>query len=93
MIGGAAVLAASIQAPLAAIVLLRELTHKVDGLMAPMLLAVVEATVLSRLLRAHSIYSARLPGTSVDANEPSCGDIDGSVTTEGAPLPGDVFPS
>ncbi len=52
LIGGAAVLAASMQAPLAAVVLLLELTHKVDGLMVPMLLAVVEATVLSRLLRA-----------------------------------------
>jgi len=51
-----------------------ELTHKVDGLMAPMLLSVVEATVISRLLRARSIYSARLPGTSVDAHEASYGD-------------------
>jgi H+/Cl- antiporter ClcA len=91
VIGGAAVLAASMQAPLAAIVLLLELTHKVDGLMVPMLLAVVEATVLSRLLRAHSIYSARLPGTSVDAHEPSYGDIDGTVAAEGATLPGDVL--
>ena len=56
VIGGAAVLAASMQAPLAAVVLLLELTHKVDGLMVPMLLAVVEATVVSRLLRARSIY-------------------------------------
>ena len=76
VIGGAAVLAASMQAPLAAVVLLLELTHKVDGLMVPMLLAVVEATVISRLLRAHSIYSARLPGSSVDAHEASYGDID-----------------
>jgi H+/Cl- antiporter ClcA len=80
------------QAPLAAIVLLLELTHKVDGLMVPMLLAVVEATVLSRLLRAHSIYSARLPGSPVDAHEPSYGDSDGSVGAERAALPGDVFP-
>lgn len=92
VIGGAAVLAASMQAPLAAIVLLLELTHKVDGLMVPMLLAVVEATVLSRLLRAHSIYSARLTGTSTDAHEPSYGDSDGTVAAEGAALPADVFP-
>jgi H+/Cl- antiporter ClcA len=92
VIGGAAVLAASMQAPLAAVVLLLELTHKVDGLMVPMLLAVVEATVLSRLLRAHSIYSARLPGAAVDAHEPSYGDIDVSVTAEGATLPGDILP-
>ena len=93
VIGGAAVLAASMQAPLAAVVLLLELTHHVDGLMVPMLLAVAEATVLSRLLRARSIYSARLPGTSVDAHEASYGDIDVAVTPDGrAMLPGDVFP-
>jgi CIC family chloride channel protein len=82
VIGGAAVLAASMQAPLAAVVLLLELTHKVDGLMVPMLLAVVEATVISRLLRARSIYSARLPGSTVDAHEASYGDrMDPSMTT------------
>ena len=82
VIGGAAVLAASMQAPLAAVVLLLELTHKVDGLMVPMLLAVVEATVISRMLRARSIYSARLPGSTVDAHEASYGDrMDPSMTT------------
>ena len=83
VIGGAAVLAASMQAPLAAVVLLLELTHKVDGLMAPMLLAVVEATVISRLLRARSIYSARLPGTFVDAHEASYGDLGVNVAGSG----------
>jgi CIC family chloride channel protein len=82
VIGGAAVLAASMQAPLAAVVLLLELTHKVDGLMVPMLLAVVEATVISRLLRARSIYSARLSGISVDAHEAGYGDIDVGVTAD-----------
>jgi chloride channel protein, CIC family len=80
VIGGAAVLAASMQAPLAAVVLLLELTHKVDGLMVPMLLAVVEATVISRLLRARSIYSARLPGTSIEAHQASYEDVDGSIS-------------
>jgi H+/Cl- antiporter ClcA len=81
------------QAPLAAVVLLLELTHKVDGLMVPMLLAVVEATVISRLLRAHSIYSARLPGTTVDAHEASYEDIAG-VTADGrAVSPGDGYPT
>ncbi len=60
IIGGAAALAACMQAPLAAVVLLLELTHHADSLMVPMLLAVVEATVVTRLLRAHSIYSARI---------------------------------
>ncbi len=75
VIGGAAVLAAGMQAPLAAVVLLLELTHKVDGLMVPMLIAVVEATVVSRLLKARSIYSARLPGTGLDAHEVTYGDL------------------
>jgi CIC family chloride channel protein len=60
IIGGAAVLAAAMQGPLAAVVLLLELTHHADALIVPVLLAVVEATVLARLLGAPSIYSARL---------------------------------
>jgi H+/Cl- antiporter ClcA len=60
VIGGAAVLAASMQAPLAAIVLMLELTHKAEGLLVPILLAVVGATIVSRRMGAHSIYSARL---------------------------------
>ncbi|MDQ6775286.1 MAG: chloride channel protein [Actinomycetota bacterium] len=60
IIGGAAVLAASMQGPLTAVVLTLELTHHADALMVPVLLAVAEATILARLLGAPSIYSARL---------------------------------
>jgi H+/Cl- antiporter ClcA len=60
IIGGAAVLAASMQGPLAAVVLMLELTHHADALMVPVLLAVAEATIVSRWLGAPSIYSARL---------------------------------
>jgi len=60
IIGGAAVLGASMQGPLAAVVLLLELTHHAEALMVPILLAVVEATVLTRVLGAPSIYSARI---------------------------------
>lgn len=63
VIGGAAVLGASMQGPLAAVVLILELTHHADGLMVPMLLAVAEATILTRLLGAPSIYAARLPAS------------------------------
>ncbi|MFZ1155019.1 MAG: hypothetical protein WAN93_08955, partial [Solirubrobacteraceae bacterium] len=63
-------------------------------LMVPMLLAVVEATVISRLLRARSIYSARLPGTSVDAQEASYADNDVGVTPDGQTVsPGDGLPT
>jgi H+/Cl- antiporter ClcA len=58
---------AAMQGPLAAVVLLLELTHRADSLMVPILLAVVEATVLARILGAPSIYSVRQ------------GDLQGSV--------------
>jgi len=60
IIGAAAVLAASLQGPLTAVVRLLELTHQGQALMVPILLAVTEATVLTRLIGAPSIYSARL---------------------------------
>jgi len=60
IIGGAAILAASMQGPLSAVVLTLELTHTADGLMVPILLAVAEATIVARVLGAPSIYSARL---------------------------------
>jgi H+/Cl- antiporter ClcA len=60
LLGGAAVLAAAMQGPLAAIVLVIELTRHAGPLMVPMVLAVAEATVVARMLGAPSIYSARL---------------------------------
>jgi CIC family chloride channel protein len=60
IIGGASVLAASMQGPLAAVVLVLELTRTNDGLMVPVLLAVTVATVVARRLGAPSIYSARI---------------------------------
>ncbi|MGA2319650.1 MAG: chloride channel protein [Solirubrobacteraceae bacterium] len=70
IIGGAAVLAAAMQGPLAAIVLLLELTRHADALMVPILLAVVEATVVTRLLGAPSIYSARISAPGSDPGGP-----------------------
>jgi chloride channel protein, CIC family len=60
IIGGGAFLAASMQAPLSGLVLILELTRNFDSLMAPTLLAVIEATIIARRLGAPSIYSARL---------------------------------
>jgi chloride channel protein, CIC family len=60
IVGGAAVLGAAMQGPLAAVVLLLELTHHADALMVPILVGVVEATVVTRMLGAPSIYSARI---------------------------------
>src|SRR3984957_19290271 len=60
VIGGAAFLGAAMQGPLSGVVLMLELTRNFDSLMAPTLLAVTIATVISRRLGAPSIYSARL---------------------------------
>ncbi len=68
IIGGAAVLGASMQGPLAAIVLLLELTRHADTLMVPMMLAVAEATVLARIVGVPSIYSARLGETEAGSD-------------------------
>jgi len=61
LIGGGAFLAASMQGPLAGTVLVLELTGHFNALVVPTLIAVVEASVVARLLGASSIYSARLP--------------------------------
>ena len=60
LIGGGAVLAAAMQGPLSATVLMLELTHSTGSLTVPLLLAAGIATVVARLLGAPSIYSARL---------------------------------
>jgi len=69
LIGGAAVLAASMQGPLSAVVLILELTHSADGLMVPILLAVAGATIVARVLGAPSIYSARLNPDDSEATD------------------------
>lgn len=71
LIGGAAVLAAAMQGPLAATALMLELTGHADTLIIPMLLAIVEATVVARLLRAPSIYSARLSASIEPPSPPA----------------------
>ena len=91
LIGGGAVLAASMQGPLAAIVLMLELAHHTDALIVPLVLATAGATVVARTVGAPSIYSARL-GESASAGataptEPELGgeDRDGGNTPAGRP--------
>ena len=60
LIGGGAVLAAAMQGPLSATVLMLELTHSNGALTVPLLLGACLATVVARLLGSPSIYSARL---------------------------------
>ncbi|MHB1943134.1 MAG: chloride channel protein [Acidiferrobacteraceae bacterium] len=60
VIGGTAILAASMQAPLAAIVLVLELTHHITTIMVPILVAVAGAAVTARMIDRRSVYSGPL---------------------------------
>ncbi|MBA8792901.1 H+/Cl- antiporter ClcA [Friedmanniella endophytica] len=60
MIGAAAMIGAGMQAPLAALALVLELTHDGFSLMVPMVIATVIATAITRWIDGYSIYSARL---------------------------------
>jgi H+/Cl- antiporter ClcA len=73
LIGGAAVLAASMQGPLAATVMMLELAHHSETLLVPMLLAVAGATTVSRVVGAPSIYSARLGEDAARRDRPERG--------------------
>jgi chloride channel protein, CIC family len=61
VVGAAAMLGASMQAPLAGMVLVMELMHGGFSLMVPMLTATAIGTILVRQVDGYSIYSARLP--------------------------------
>ena len=61
VIGAAAMIGASMQAPLAGLVLVLELTHSGFQLMVPIMAATVTATLVARYVDGYSIYSARLP--------------------------------
>jgi len=61
LVGAAAMIGASMQAPLAGLVLVLELTHNGLSLAVPMMAATLIATFLVRQIDGYSIYSARLP--------------------------------
>jgi chloride channel protein, CIC family len=61
MVGAAAMIGAAMQAPLAGLVLVLELTRNGFQLMVPMIAATAIATAVSRYIDGYSIYSARLP--------------------------------
>jgi len=60
IIGAGAVLAAATQGPVSSIVLMIELTYRIDGLMVPLLVAVVGATLTAKWLEPQSIYTSRI---------------------------------
>ncbi len=75
VLGAGAVLAATTQGPISAIVLMMELTGRDRSFVAPLLLAVITATLVSRTIEPRSIYEARLSDAEVAsrlaAREPS----------------------
>lgn len=60
LIAAAALIGAGMQAPLAALALILELTNVGFGVMVPMIVATVVATAIARWIDGYSIYSARL---------------------------------
>ena len=60
LVGAAAMVGAAMQAPLAGLALILELTHGGFAIVIPLILATVIATVVARHIDGYSIYSARL---------------------------------
>jgi H+/Cl- antiporter ClcA len=69
VVGAGAVLAATTQGPISAIVLIMELTGRDRSFIAPLLLAVVMATLVARTIEPRSIYDARLTDKQVAARQ------------------------
>ncbi len=67
VLGAASTLAATTQGPISAVVLMMELTGHDRSFIAPLLLAVVGATLVSRAIEPRSIYDARLNDEQVNA--------------------------
>jgi len=67
LIGAGAVLAATTQGPISAVVLVMELTGRDRSFIVPLILAVATATLVSRTIEARSIYDARLTDAQLRA--------------------------
>jgi CIC family chloride channel protein len=61
LVGAAALSGAAMQAPIAATVLVLELTNNSQPVLLPLILATALATTVARYLDGYSVYSARLP--------------------------------
>lgn len=71
MVGAAAMIGASLQAPLTGLVLVVELTHTGLSILIPMIAATAGATLVGRYVDGYSIYSARLPAEPPAPTPPS----------------------
>jgi len=67
VLGAAAMLSATTQGPISSTVLMMELTGLDRTFVAPLLLAVICATLVSRTIEPRSIYEARLTEEQVEA--------------------------
>lgn len=67
IVGAAAVLAATTQGPISTVVLMIEFTGYGRSFMAPLLIAVSSATLVSRWIEPRSIYDARLSDQQIEA--------------------------
>lgn len=67
VVGAAAVLAATTQGPISAVVLVWELTGHDRPLIIPLVLAIATATLISRTIEPRSIYDARLSDSQIKA--------------------------
>lgn len=68
-VGATAMLAATTQGPVSAVVLMMELTGYARVAIVPVLLAVATATLVSRLIETRSIYDARLTDAQVQERQ------------------------
>ncbi len=69
LVGAAAMLAATTQGPISAVVLMMELTGYARAAIVPLLLAVATATLVTRVIESRSIYDARLTDDQVAARQ------------------------
>lgn len=69
LVGAGAVLAATTQGPISAIILLIELTGRDRSIILPLLAGVSTATLIARTIEFRSIYEARLTGDQIQARQ------------------------
>jgi CIC family chloride channel protein len=69
VLGAAAVLAATTQGPISAVVLVMELTGRDRSFIVPLIFSVATATLIARTIEPRSIYDARLTDEEVAARQ------------------------
>ena len=69
LVGAGAVLAATTKGPISALVMMMELTHHIDGLMVPMLIAITGAVTIAHRIDPRSTYTGRLGAAAAFASD------------------------